>query len=113
MFSTGQEFTFVTVISNEDVRRASVLGASFQPLNHDPTYAERTHFGRPIAPDAILFARVTRLLESRLVGSRTHHVVTEQIATDLLDPVFEGGPSSGACACRDLEQPARTPHCQC
>ncbi len=90
MFQTGQGFTFTTAITDEDVRRSALISKDVQPLHLDPTYADRTHFRRPIVPDSLILGRLGGLIEARLVDPQTHYVVTEKIDAHFTNPVFAG-----------------------
>jgi acyl dehydratase len=90
MFSTGQEFTFHMTFADEDIRRAALVGECVPPQSHDIAYLRRTHFAGTVAPEALLLARVTGLLEAGLVDSQTHYATIEQIDARLVETVFVG-----------------------
>jgi acyl dehydratase len=79
VFEAGQIFTLVTRITEEDAQQASLLSQDTQPLHLDRAYAERTDFGRPIAPGVLIIGRVAAALGTRLVDLRSHYVITRQL----------------------------------
>jgi len=90
VFDAGQVFTLVTTITEEDALQAALLSQDIQPLHLDRAYAERTDFGRPIAPGVLIVGRVAALLGTRLVDLRSHYVITRQFDMRFARPVFAG-----------------------
>jgi acyl dehydratase len=90
VFQSGQEFTRLTAITDEDARSAALLSEDVQPVHLDPVYAARTRFRRPIVPGALTIGRVAGLLGTGLVDTRTHYVVTQRFMAEFLRPVEVG-----------------------
>jgi 3-hydroxybutyryl-CoA dehydratase len=77
------EFT----VTNAEIRAFRKLSGDTNPIHDDPEYAHTCGYPRPIVYGALIVARVSRLLGTRLPG---HGCVWQSLSMNFLCPLFVG-----------------------